>query len=131
MRNMNYIKSIGTLLLPMVLLLSCHDDDGEQIKSIEERMAAISGNVEASIANKSCNGADDCASVAWGSKPCGGPWSYLVYAPSNVDVPQLEALVDEYNQLEAELNQLRGTGSDCALVEAPELECADNVCVAK
>ena len=123
---------MGILLLPMLLLLSCHDDDGEQqIKSIEEQMASISATVDALIADKSCNGADDCASIAWGSKPCGGPWDYLVYAPSNVDVPQLEALADEYNQLELQLNQYTGAGSDCALVEAPELECADNICVAK
>ena len=128
---MNLTKFACMLLFPSLLLFACHDDDGEQIKSIEKRMASISGNVEALIADKSCNGADDCASIAWGSKPCGGPWGYLVYAPSNVDVPQLEALVDEYNQLEGELNRLRGIGSDCAFVEAPELECADNVCVAK
>ncbi|GJM29950.1 MAG: hypothetical protein DHS20C17_25850 [Cyclobacteriaceae bacterium] len=111
--------------------MGCVDDDNsEGIAVREKRLAEISAEVEAVIANKSCNGADDCASIAWGSKPCGGPWGYLVYAPSNVEVSRLESLVAEYNSLESELNQLRGSASDCALVEQPELECTDNVCVA-
>lgn len=91
-------------------------------------MAEISAEVDDLIEDKSCNGADDCASIAWGSKPCGGPWSYLIYAPGNVDVPQLEQLVEEYNQIQEEVNQLTGAVSDCALVPEPEVECADNVC---
>ena len=119
------------LLLPALLLLSCQDDDGEQIEMREARMAEIEANVEALIANKACNGGDDCAAIAWGSKPCGGPWDYLVYAPSNVDVPQLEQLVEEYNQLQDEVNRLKELGSDCALVEEPELQCSDDLCTIK
>lgn len=116
--------------MALIFIIGCTDDDSELIMVREERMAVISGEVDAVIANKSCNGVDDCASIAWGSKPCGGPWGYLVYAPDNVDVTGLETLVEEYNRLESELNQLTGAGSDCAVVEAPELECADNLCVA-
>ncbi len=128
---MNYIKISYMLLLPALLLLSCQEDDEEQIEVIERRMAEISANVEALVANKSCNGAGDCASIAWGAKPCGGPWEYIVYAPSNVDVPQLEALVTEYNQLNQDLNQLKGEPSDCELIGEPDLECADNLCAIK
>jgi hypothetical protein len=118
------------LFLITLFFCNCSDDDAA-IETRETRMAQISDNVEALTANKSCNGVDDCASIAWGSKPCGGPWGYLIYAPSNVDVPQLEQLVAEYNQLEAEVNQLKGLASDCALVTEPELECFDNLCRAK
>lgn len=120
---------LGIILL--LLLFACNNDDTDLVVVKEQRMAEISENVEAIIANKSCNGADDCASIAWGSKPCGGPWSYLVYALGNVNVPQLEQLVSEYNQLQAEVNQLNGAVSDCAFVTKPELECLDDICVAK
>ncbi len=116
-----------TLLL---LLFACSNDDTDLVAIKEQRMAQISENIEALIANNSCNGSDDCASIAWGAKPCGGPWGYLVYAPSNVDVPHLEQLVDEYNQLQDEVNQLTGAASDCAFVTEPELECLDDICVA-
>ena len=135
-KSMNYIKSTcmpacpaGWLLLAL-LLINCQDDDHELTQVKEKRMAAISASVEALIANKSCNGQDNCASIAWGAKPCGGPWEYLVYAPSNVDVPELENLVAEYNQLQTEVNQIKGLGSDCSFVDEPELACQDNVCVA-
>ena len=119
------------LLCLTLVIINCSDDDSQEIEIREERMAQISANVEALIANKSCNGADDCASIAWGAKPCGGPWRYLVYALSNVDVTQLELLVSEYNQLQDEVNQLTGAASDCAFVTEPELECLDDLCVAK
>ncbi len=119
----------STLLL--LLLFSCHDDDGEELAERQERMAAITFEVETMIADKSCNGAGDCASIAFGAKPCGGPRVYLVYAPSNVDETKLVELVEEFNQLDHEVNQITGVGSDCALVEEPELICADGVCRAK
>lgn len=120
---------LGLILL--LLLFACNNNDTDLVAVKEQRMAEISENVEAILANKSCKGADDCASIAWGSKPCGGPWSYLVYAPDNVNVPQLEQLVSEHNQLQAEVNQLNGAASDCAFVTKPELECLDDICVAK
>jgi len=125
---MRYTLLCFTLLL---FAFTCSNDDYDLVAIKEQRMAEISANVEAVVANKSCNGADDCASIAWGSKPCGGPWSYLVYAPGNVNVTQLEQLVSEYNQLQAEVNQLNGAVSDCAFVTKPELECLDDICVTK
>lgn len=119
------------LLLLLFLLFNCQDDIGEEIKSRQARMTEISEMVNDLIEDKSCNGVDDCASIAYGAKPCGGPWGYLVYAPSNVDVAELEQLVEEYNQLEEEINQISGRVSDCGLVEEPDLECADNICAIK
>jgi hypothetical protein len=120
---------LGIILL--LLLFACNNNDTDLVAVKEQQMAEISANVEAIIANKSCGGVDDCASIAWGSKPCGGPWSYLVYAPGNVNVPQLEQLVSEYNQLQAEVNQLTEAVSDCSVVLEPGLECLDDICVAK
>lgn len=127
---MNQMKLFCMLLTTTLLLVNCQDDDGLQVEIREERMAEIASHVEALIANRSCNGVDDCASIAWGSKPCGGPWEYLVYAPSNVDVPQLEQLVAEYNQLQDEVNRLKELGSDCALVQEPSVECVEGLCLA-
>ena len=120
-----------TFLIYILLMIGCSDDDSAAIEVREARMLEISNTVEALTANKSCNGGDDCASIAWGSKPCGGPWGYLVYASSNVDVQRLEQLAAEFQQLESEVNVLKKLGSDCAVVTEPELECADNICTAK
>ena len=120
-----------TLVCFLLFVLACSNDDNDLVALKEQRMAQISENVEPLIVNNSCNGADDCASIAWGAKPCGGPWGYLVYAPSNIDVARLQQLVAEYNQLQAEVNQLTGATSDCAVVVEPELDCLDDLCVAK
>ncbi|MBJ7879750.1 hypothetical protein [Gelidibacter salicanalis] len=77
-----------------------------------------------------CNGNFECLYIAFGSKPCGGPWSYLVYSTS-IDTLKLTNLVDTYNQLEKMLNSECGRISDCAFVVPPQrLECKNNTCIA-
>ena len=97
----------------------------------QQRLAALQTSIDSLIADKSCNGAGDCASMAFGDKPCGGPRSYLIYAPSNVDETELTRLVNEYNQLDEEINILTNALSDCAMVGPPILGCTDDVCAAQ
>ena len=71
----------------------------------------------------------DCAYIAFGSKPCGGPWSYLVYSIS-IDVDLLKSKVKQYNKMEDEYNRKHGIASDCAIVLPPtSLNCVNDKCV--
>lgn len=62
-----------------------------------------------------------CRLIAFGAKPCGGPWQYLPYSIEATDSVTLANLVDEYNSAEAKLNQQQGRISDCSVVQRPEL----------
>ena len=53
---------------------------------------------------------------------CGGPWEYLVYCADSVDEDALQNSVDEYFEMNQQYNMDNGVTSDCAMVEAPELE---------
>lgn len=124
MKRVMVIALVGLLMINS----GCGDDDNAVVE-IRERMAVIRLSIDMVIEDKTCNGAGDCASIAFGSKPCGGPWEYLIYAPGNVDDVLLQELVDEYNQLEKEVNELTTALSDCEGVEPAELECREDVCV--
>ena len=93
-------------------------------------MIALKIEIE-SLANASvCNESTECKFIAFGSKPCGGPWSYLIYSTS-IDTNKLEVMVEDYNQKEADYNQKYGVGSDCSVALPPtSITCENNTCVA-
>jgi hypothetical protein len=99
------------------------DEDFEQLEAMKAEILAF-------IGDPVCSDVSDCAAVAFGSKPCGGPWEYLVYSTATVDPGTLAEMVSEYNELDALLNQRHGIISDCSLVRAPALGCVGGRCVA-
>ena len=69
-----------------------------------------------------------CRTIAFGSKPCGGPWEYLVFSTQRTDSTAIASRVDRYNALESQLNNDEGRISDCALPAVPELHLTDGSC---
>lgn len=62
-----------------------------------------------------CTDSAECLSIGIGSKPCGGPWRYLVYSTATVDSEKLKSAVADLNGYEAGYNQQEGLSSDCSL----------------
>lgn len=122
------MRQLILLCLLFSTIVSCDND--WKIDAREMIQQDIADQVMALIADKSCNGASDCAAIAWGINVCGTAEDYLVFAPSQVDVDQLEALVADYNQLDHEINDLNeAVGIDCSLLLIePKMECNQNVC---
>lgn len=71
-----------------------------------------------------------CKLIPFGSKPCGGPWNYLVYSTLKTDESRLKQLVNEFNQLQKKINEERKITSDCALAPMPKVEFAEGLCTA-
>ena len=106
-------------------------DDGipftceDELRSLTELKLIIEQLVNESV----CNETTECRTIAFGSKPCGGPWSYLVYSTS-IDTIQLQEMVEDYNAIEADYNTRCGGASDCMFVTEPtELDCVDGKCI--
>jgi hypothetical protein len=109
-------------------MISCDNDLKVDVR--EKIQQDIAEEVMGMIANRTCNGSGECASIAWGINPCGSANEFLVYAPSQLDQQRLQALVLEYNQLDREIHELNGVvGVDCDvfLIE-PKIECQENHC---
>jgi hypothetical protein len=70
-----------------------------------------------------------CRYTGLGSKPCGGPWSYLVYSTS-VDTSKLLIKVSEYNASEDRYNRKWGIYSTCDVTPSPDsIRCLNGICV--
>ena len=129
-------KSISKFILaPLFLLLfsaQCEDDIPPFSQETEQQeLAAIKAEIE-NLASTSIFGVTfECKYIAFGSKPCGGPWTYLVYSTS-IDAEELENRVEGYNRKEKMFNTKWGVISDCAITNPPSgIKCENNICIAK
>lgn len=129
-------KSISKFILaPLCLLLlfstQCEDDIAPLTQEDEQQeLADLKTEIENLASTSICYDTFECKFIALGSKPCGGPWSYLVYSTS-IDTEQLETMVDGYNRKEALYNTEWNIVSDCAIANPPtSVTCENNTCVA-
>jgi len=117
-------KLIGALFI-FVLIFSCNNDEITPIT--ESDLAKLESQIREMI-GKDCSNSGQCEVIAFGSKPCGGPWEYLVYSSSDTDGALLIERVNTYNQLQKEFNLENGIISDCGIVGPPEVNCTDGKC---
>lgn len=104
------------------------DDKEEQEERDRRRLERMRAEIE-DIAQTACEDVEDCRFIGLGSKPCGGPWRYLVYSASSTDVERLRDKVTAYNRFEAQMNRRYGYISDCSLAAEPAVDCVEGHCV--
>ena len=91
---------------------------------------AMYQEVEEMAQDRSCSETSACASLPLGSKPCGGPWRYLIYSKERVDETELQAKVAELGAYECEYNREYQVLSTCDLEPGVASECVNGECVA-
>ena len=113
-----------------LLSFQCEEEDNTPTQEEEQTELNILKSDIETLANTSiCNNTFICKYIAFGSKPCGGPWSYLIYSTS-IDQQNLQNLVEVYNEKQAEFNTKWGIFSDCAFAMPPtSITCENNSCV--
>ena len=117
-------------LFMMLTAMQCDKDDLESsCEAQSANLIQLKSDIE-SMANASvCGDTFECRYIAFGSKPCGGPWEFLVYSTS-IDTLALTSLVMEYNQLEANYNINCNMASDCSTPQPPiGFDCENNQCI--
>ena len=98
-------------------------EEGDRARLMEMRReidAIIGDAAGASIA--------DCRYAGLGSKPCGGPWEFIVYSVSSTDSTALARRLTAYDAFEAEMNERYGYVSDCSVPNIPVLVYRDGRC---
>lgn len=112
------------------MAFQCEDDE-TPLTQEEERME-LDIDKQAIIdfaATSVCNASTECKYIGFGSKPCGGPWSYIIYTTS-IDTDKLELWIEDYNNKEADFNAKWGVFSDCSIANPPtSISCENNVCI--
>ncbi len=122
--------TVRLIIIGLVVLLAGACDSQ---KSREDEKVMLDKTLEEIIAlstSAPCTTASTCRWVGLGSKPCGGPQSYLLY-PSSVDTVLLLDKVSKYNAAQSEFNKKWSLISDCSVVSPPDsVACVKGKCVA-
>jgi hypothetical protein len=129
MRNKLYFA----LLVLLSISIQCSDSNNtaeltpEEIIQKDEELGQKEKEIDAFIAAAKCS-SSGCGFMAFGSKPCGGPWKYIVY-PKSIDIDKLTQMVNDYNELQHQYNLETNAISDCSVVMPPEeVACVNGVC---
>lgn len=113
----------------VLLVAACTSPEEREAQDVA-RLEAMEAAIDAMIADRTCGGDGDCRAIAFGAKPCGGPWSYKVYSAARVDSTELAVAVAEYNAYNEELNRRYGWVSTCDFVSEPAVGCVGSECAA-
>lgn len=100
------------------------ENEADDIAMLE----AMEREIDALIGDAACTGGADCRAVAFGAKPCGGPWTYKVFSAAEVDTTELWRRIAAYNNYNARLNETWNWASDCAFVTEPAVGCVEGSC---
>ena len=118
------------LICLFFMAFQCEDDAISTQESEQLALNTSKKAIEDLAATSFCSDTFECKFIALGSKPCGGPWSYVVYSTS-INIEKLEKMVEAHNKKEADFNIKWGTFSDCAFASPPtRVNCENNSCVA-
>ncbi|MCF6181238.1 hypothetical protein [Lutibacter sp.] len=127
------MKKFKLLFKTIVILTIVFGCSNNSDTSQEEDLAALTllnNNIEQLISAGTCSENTNCDFIAFGSKACGGPKSYLIYSTS-INVELLKEKVAEYNLKEDLYNKKWGIFSDCTVVSPPtSVECINGKCTA-
>lgn len=96
----------------------------------DDDLAKLETEIMELIGEAAASEATYCRTIAFGSKPCGGPWRYLIYSTQTTDSTVLRDKVERFNRLQAERNRELGLVSDCSLAVKPETQLVDGRCSA-
>ncbi len=107
----------------------CPDEGRDEDRDVAQLQAKEKA-IDALIGDAPCKGGEDCRTIAFGAKPCGGPWQYKIFNAAEVDTVELKRLVKDYDEFNAVLNDRWGWMSDCAYVTPPEVGCVEGRCQA-
>ena len=127
------MKNLLKLLLGIVLLtliLNCSaSSDSNQEEDLKE-LNTLKEEIELLVDSVNCSENTDCDFMAFGSKACGGPQSFLVFSNA-IDLSLLQQKVDAYTALEKAYNIKWSISSDCMMVLPPtSVICTDGKCTA-
>ncbi|MEE9356396.1 MAG: hypothetical protein V3U75_12475 [Methylococcaceae bacterium] len=94
----------------------------------DPQLTQLKAEIDEIIGQASCTEPLECTTIGFGSKPCGGVKSYLVYSILDTNPLLLKNRVNEYNLLDKQRNESLGLVSDCSAVQNPPVVCDNNLC---
>ncbi|WMS88434.1 hypothetical protein [Pleionea litopenaei] len=100
----------------------------ETIEQKQEYAATLLREIGSLVSTQSCASNDDCALLAVGHKPCGGPDEYRVYSKLSTDAGVLKAKAKLYRSLKESIQKEQGTMGICMVTPKPVFHCSNQQC---
>ena len=128
------MKFIATVLIGLfsISLIGCAAEAPlKSEESIQDKMSRLDTETKAIIGTASCSTSNQCHSIGFGDKPCGGFTSYRIYSEQGTNVALLKGKVAQYNTLSKQWNRKNGRISNCMMLMQPELNCHKQTCQIK
>ncbi len=125
------MKWFFKIIVLSILLQSfqCTDPNDSSENITLEQLEIKNQEIQNYINSFSCSESVGCGFIAFGTKPCGGPWSYLLFSNS-VDIVKLQEMVKNYNVINKQYNIQTNAISDCMYAMPPtEVKCVNGVCI--
>lgn len=129
--KLSFITNLIISQFIFLAILGCSDSDDKSSSCTNRQMQLneLRENIRAFAETSICNDDFECRFIAFGSKPCGGAWEYLIYTTS-IDTLELTDMVNNFNSMEATYNMECGAISDCLAVMPPTgFDCQNNICI--
>lgn len=124
---MKTLLAILIMTFPLFIGQCSGSNDEPEAKVTFDELSQKEKEINDYITSNKCS-PDGCGFMAFGSKPCGGPWKYIVF-PNSIDKEKLTKMVDAYNELQHQYNLETNAVSDCMAVMPPaEVGCVNGVC---
>lgn len=90
--------------------------------------AALTDKIRTEIGDAACDSAQQCRTLAYGHKACGGPERYLAYSTKRSDSARLAELAASYANERRAQDEREGMVSTCSLVADPGATCSAGRC---
>lgn len=125
------MKSTTSLLLACTWLAACTENQRVVPAHMTDpdTLQAMYAEIYDLAQDRSCTDSSECASLPLGSKPCGGPWRYLVYSKTRVHEIELQAKAIQLALYEEEYNREYRRMSTCELAPTADPACVNDECV--
>ncbi|MBE0424049.1 MAG: hypothetical protein IBX66_08940 [Lutibacter sp.] len=127
---MKMIKNISKTIALMAIVFGCTNNTESSKEDDLAELNDLQGEIKLLVDSGVCSENSECEYIAFGSKACGGPKTFLVFSTS-IDVALLQQKVATYNALENSFNQKWGIISDCSVPLPPlNVICVAGKCTA-
>ena len=118
-------------LLVAVMCLGIPRSGAADERTLDQYRSELQGlrtEIQGIVGDAACTYDSECNAIGYGSKPRGGPSSYLLYSVNNTDVPLLEGKVQQFNALQRAYQGKLRIFSDCMVVPKPVVTCEQERC---
>lgn len=120
----------GVILAVATGCASAPEEDAETSpESAASSIQDVRREIELAIGEAQATNAGQCALVALGERPCGGPRFYRAYSTLETDSASLDSLVALYDRLDRERNLEQGLVSTCEVLPRPTVRLEGGRCV--